>query len=60
MDIDDASALIGEERPAGWIQYRDGSWAPVWPDGQVGPPFTIPELIQLATETTDITVAPNF
>ncbi|MFC9997946.1 hypothetical protein [Nocardia sp. NPDC127526] len=51
MDIDDASALIGEERPAGWIQYHDGSWAPVWPDGQVGPPFTIPELIQLATET---------
>ncbi|NNH70265.1 hypothetical protein HLB23_10385 [Nocardia uniformis] len=50
MDIDDALALIGEERPAWWIQYRDGAWAPVWRDGQVGPSFTISQLIQLATD----------
>ncbi|WP_306359559.1 hypothetical protein [Nocardia sp. CC227C] len=48
MDIDDAVVLIGEDRPGGWVQYHDGSWAPVWRDGLVGPPFTIAELIRLA------------
>lgn len=50
MDVDDALALIGEERPACWIQYHDGSWAPVWRDGHVGPSFTISQLIQLAAD----------
>ncbi|GAB4583957.1 hypothetical protein [Nocardia sp. IFM 10818] len=50
MDIADALVLIGEERPVGWVQSRDGSWAPVWQDGRIGPSFTISELIDLATD----------
>ncbi|GAB4587388.1 hypothetical protein Ntsu_52200 [Nocardia sp. IFM 10818] len=51
MDIADALALIGEEQPAGWVQYHDGSWAPVWRNGQLGPSFTISELTQLPTNS---------
>ncbi|WP_330179963.1 hypothetical protein OHB26_26530 [Nocardia sp. NBC_01503] len=47
-------ALIGDERPTGWIQYRDGSWAPVWRDGRVGPSFRISALVRLAAD--DISV----
>lgn len=47
MNVDDVLALFGEERPARWLQYHDGSWAPVWQDGWVGEPFTIADLLQV-------------
>ncbi|MFC9996396.1 hypothetical protein [Nocardia sp. NPDC127526] len=50
MEADDALALIGGERAAGWLQYHDGSWAPVWRDGRIGSPFTFAELIELAVD----------
>lgn len=48
MSVDDALALLGEQRPAWWLQYEDGSWAPVWEDGRIGAAFTIPDLLQIA------------
>lgn len=46
MSVDDVLPLLDEDRPVGWVQYRDGSWAPVASDGWVGPPITAVELLQ--------------
>ncbi|MFE5284427.1 hypothetical protein ACFRAQ_05585 [Nocardia sp. NPDC056611] len=46
MSVDDILPLLDEDRPVGWVQYRDGSWAPVTSDGWVGPPITAVELLQ--------------
>ncbi|MRH91576.1 hypothetical protein GFY24_29750 [Nocardia sp. SYP-A9097] len=49
MDLADTLALLSIEQPARWLQYRDGSWAPVWENGRVGTSFTHTELHAIAT-----------
>ncbi|MGW2666109.1 hypothetical protein ACWCW7_34580 [Nocardia tengchongensis] len=48
MSAEDVLALLNEDRPAGWLQYQDGSWAPVGQDGWVGPPIKAADLIEVA------------
>ncbi len=59
MNSDDVRALIGDERPAGWVQYHDGSWAPVWQDGRIGPSLTISQLINLAADDRELVAEPT-
>ncbi|WP_405484689.1 hypothetical protein [Nocardia sp. NBC_00511] len=44
------TALLNGDRPAGWLQYHDGSWAPVGHDGRVGPAITTDDLLAVARE----------
>ncbi|MFE2959486.1 hypothetical protein [Nocardia tengchongensis] len=48
MSIEDVLALLDEGVPAGWVCFQDGSWAPVGPDGRVGPPITPIDLLAAA------------
>ncbi|MFE3988280.1 hypothetical protein ACFXPR_27660 [Nocardia tengchongensis] len=48
MDLEETLALLSIEHPARWLQYRDGSWAPVWENGLIGDSFTAAELRALA------------
>ncbi|MFE3756535.1 hypothetical protein ACFXO9_19725 [Nocardia tengchongensis] len=59
MDLDQTLALLSIEQPARWLQYRDGSWAPVWESGLVGDSFTAAELHTLIpTERLPNTITP--
>ncbi|MFD7848248.1 hypothetical protein ACFV4K_35680 [Nocardia sp. NPDC059764] len=44
VDLEQTLALLSIEQPARWLQYRDGTWAPVWENGLVGDSFTAVEL----------------
>ncbi|MGI5221194.1 hypothetical protein [Nocardia sp. CA-290969] len=48
--------MLREEQPAHWLQYRDGSWAPVWTDGRVGECIAIPELLGASIEELAVLV----
>ncbi|MEC3953623.1 hypothetical protein VMT65_11320 [Nocardia sp. CDC153] len=50
MSIEGVLALLNDERPAAWLQYADGSWAPVAEDGWVGPPITAEDLLAVAQQ----------
>ncbi|WP_162958594.1 hypothetical protein [Nocardia yunnanensis] len=50
MSAEGTAALPNEGRPAGWLQYDDGSWAPVGYDGRVGPPITAHDLFAVARD----------
>lgn len=57
MSLRTVLATLREERPAHWLQYRDGSWAPVWTDGRVGECVGIPELLGASSDELAILVA---
>ncbi|WP_280399221.1 hypothetical protein [Nocardia carnea] len=48
--------MLREEQPAHWLQYRDGSWAPVWSDGRVGECIGVPELLGASLEELAVLV----
>ncbi|MEV6139004.1 hypothetical protein AB0L63_23655 [Nocardia sp. NPDC051990] len=50
MSTEGVTALLNGDRPAGWLQYHDGSWAPVGHDGRVGPTITTDDLLAVARE----------
>ncbi|MFI5720819.1 hypothetical protein [Nocardia sp. NPDC051750] len=50
MSLRTVLGMLREEQPAHWLQYRDGSWAPVWTDGRVGECLGIPELLGASSE----------
>ncbi|WP_459961609.1 hypothetical protein [Nocardia sp. IFM 10818] len=50
MSAEGVAALLNGDRPAGWLQYHDGSWAPVGHDGRVGPPITTDDLLAVARD----------
>ncbi|MFE3796503.1 hypothetical protein [Nocardia tengchongensis] len=50
MSIETVTALLNGDRPAGWLQYHDGSWAPVGYDGRVGTAITADDLLAVAHE----------
>ncbi|MFE3190653.1 hypothetical protein ACFXHA_16695 [Nocardia sp. NPDC059240] len=41
MSIQGLLAALNDERPRAWLQYEDGSWAPVAEDGWIGPSITV-------------------
>lgn len=49
---DDTPAPTGDDQPLGWIQFHDGTWAFLWPDGHIGPPLPILELTQTTRTAT--------
>ncbi|AYF77151.1 hypothetical protein D7D52_28790 [Nocardia yunnanensis] len=46
--VEEAIALLSEERPVGWVQYPEGGWAPVTEDGRIGETFTAADLTEIA------------
>ncbi|APA96803.1 hypothetical protein [Nocardia seriolae] len=50
MSAEGVTALLNGDRPAGWLQYHDGSWAPVGYDGKVGTAITADDLLAVARE----------
>ncbi|MFD7844544.1 hypothetical protein ACFV4K_16600 [Nocardia sp. NPDC059764] len=60
MSIMDVLALLAEERPAGWVGYKDGSWAPLGRDGWVGPAITATDLIEVARHDLAVLEAAGF
>ncbi|MBF6060471.1 hypothetical protein IU500_06720 [Nocardia terpenica] len=50
MSTETVTALLNGDQPAGWLQYHDGSWAPVGYDGGVGPAITADDLLAVAHE----------
>ncbi|MFI1465180.1 hypothetical protein [Nocardia carnea] len=57
MSLRTVLGMLREERPAHWLQTRDGSWAPVWTDGRVGDCVGIPELLGASGDELAILVA---
>ncbi|MEV0465491.1 hypothetical protein AB0I30_10170 [Nocardia tengchongensis] len=53
MSADDVRALLNVDRPAGWVQYQDGSWARIASDGWAGPPITTANLLGLIATVVD-------
>ncbi|MEU1210849.1 hypothetical protein [Nocardia sp. NPDC005825] len=60
MSIMDVLALLAEERAAGWVGYKDGSWAPLCRDGRVGPAITAADLIVVARHDLAVLEAAGF
>ncbi|MFE3196282.1 hypothetical protein ACFXHA_45305 [Nocardia sp. NPDC059240] len=60
MSAEGVLALLSGDRPAGWLQYLDGSWAPVAEDGRVGPPITAEDLIEVAQRDLSELVEAGF
>ncbi|AYF76942.1 hypothetical protein D7D52_27605 [Nocardia yunnanensis] len=48
------------ERPRAWLQYDDGSWAPVAEDGRVGQSITVEDLLAVARQDLDALEAAGF
>ncbi|BAW09255.1 hypothetical protein [Nocardia seriolae] len=53
-------AILNGERPVAWLQYEDGSWAPVAEDGWVGPSITVEDLLAVARQDLDALEAAGF
>ncbi|GAB2532283.1 hypothetical protein [Nocardia heshunensis] len=60
MSIQGVLAVLNGERPAAWLQYEDGSWAPVAEDGWIGPPITVEDLLTVARHDLDALEAAGF
>lgn len=60
MSIQDLLAVLNDERPAAWLQYGDGSWAPVAEDGWVGPSITVEDLLTVARQDLNALEAAGF
>ncbi|AYF76516.1 hypothetical protein D7D52_24880 [Nocardia yunnanensis] len=53
-------AVLNDERPRAWLQYQDGSWAPVAEDGRVGPAITAEDLLAVTQQDLDALEAAGF
>ncbi|MVU76019.1 hypothetical protein GPX89_02025 [Nocardia sp. ET3-3] len=53
-------AALNDERPRAWLQYEDGSWAPVAEDGWIGPSITVEDLLTVARQDLDALEAAGF
>ncbi|MGW4123639.1 hypothetical protein [Nocardia sp. NPDC004711] len=60
MSVEGVLALLNGDRPAGWLQYLDGSWAPVGHDGWIGPPITAADLLEVASHDLAALEAAGF
>ncbi|WP_433725370.1 hypothetical protein ACQP0C_30155 [Nocardia sp. CA-129566] len=49
----DFLSVVGAERPVGWLQYDDGSWAAVFEDATVSKPFSAALLDLIRTGVID-------
>lgn len=59
MSTESVTALLNGDRPAGWLQYHDGSWAPVGYDGRVGPAITADDLLAVTCQDLDALKEPD-
>lgn len=60
MSIRGLLAALNDERPRAWLQYEDGSWAPVAEDGWIGPSITVEDLLTVARQGLDALEAAGF
>ncbi|MFE3256663.1 hypothetical protein ACFXPS_28355 [Nocardia sp. NPDC059091] len=60
MSIRGVLAGLNGEQPRAWLQYEDGSWAPVAKDGWVGPSITADDLRAVAQQDLDELEAAGF
>lgn len=60
MSVQEVLAVLNDERPAAWLQYQDGSWAPVAEDGWVGPSITVEDLRAVAEQDPDALEGAGF
>ncbi|WP_280479757.1 hypothetical protein [Nocardia cyriacigeorgica] len=44
-----------EPEPQSWVQWSDGSWAPVYADGWTGEPVTLAGILDAATSRGELT-----
>ncbi|WP_280201411.1 hypothetical protein [Nocardia cyriacigeorgica] len=40
--------MTDPDEPQSWVQWSDGSWAPVYADGWTGDPVSLPEVLEAA------------